>query len=62
MLTLSTTDTNLTLKAEALRRELAAMHERRHRLDEAILRRKLALNRLEARAVMVPALVLSRDE
>jgi hypothetical protein len=62
MSTTVTNETNLALKAETLRRELAAMHEKRHGLDEAILRRKQALNRLEARAVMACALVPPRDE
>jgi hypothetical protein len=49
-------------KAASLRRELSAMHAKRHGLDEAIQRRKEALNRLEARAVLnAPAPVPAHD-
>jgi hypothetical protein len=49
-------------KAETLRRELAAMHEKRHGLDEAIRRRQEALSRLEARAILALAPISPRHE
>jgi len=49
-------------KATALRLELAAMQAKRQRLEEAILLRKQALNRLESRAIFALAPVLNSHE
>ena len=49
--------------ADTLRREIDAMRAKQRGLDEAIARRKQALSRLEARAVLAAAApVLPLDE
>lgn len=48
--------------ADTLRREIDAMRAKQRGLDEAIARRKQALSRLEARAVLAASAPVSRRD